>query len=313
MRSSWVHRLAPVALLVCFAFPALGQEAHKVRSGDTLSKLALRYGVSVAAIKKINGRSGTTIYLGEVLRIPTQSEERRLYPTSTIVTYTVRAGDNLTIIARRHKTTVTAIKRRNDLPPGIKGNLIKPGQELSIKTNEVKPLPSTTPSANRVGPPPSKVGPVHPAIEATEEEVMVLARIVKGENLPWTPFEGKVAVAAVVLNRVRSRHYPNSIKGVAHQPLQFSCYNRNLRDRLYWGKVPQWAVDAARKALEGYDPVAGATHYYNPYVVTPRWARKGGRLEFVKRIEHPRRKASTAHVFYAPKGHTGIASRLTGD
>src|SRR5690606_17407742 len=113
----------------------------------------------------------------------------------------------------------------------------------------------------------------------------------KGEALVCS-FEGKVAVAAVVLNRVRDSRWPNTIPGVAHQPLQFSCYNRNFRQQLYYGPVPEECFRAARAALAGQDPTGGATHYYNPYLVQPDWAR---RLTLTRRIGTNR---NDTHVFY---------------
>lgn len=127
---------------------------------------------------------------------------------------------------------------------------------------------------------------------ATAAEVEVLARIVKGEAAQCS-FEGKVAVAAVVLNRVRNSRWPNTIAGVAHQPYQFSCYNANVRNRLYWGPIPQSCWDAARAALDGQDPTYGSTYYFNPFLVKPSWA---STLRFVRRIGST---AVDAHDFYA--------------
>ncbi|MCO5166391.1 MAG: cell wall hydrolase [Planctomycetes bacterium] len=126
---------------------------------------------------------------------------------------------------------------------------------------------------------------------ATAAEIEIMARIIKGEALQCS-FEGKVAVGAVILNRVRDRRWPNTIRGVAHQPYQFSCYNANVRNRLYWGPVPQSCFDAARAALAGQDPSLGATHYFNPYLVRPSWARS---LRFIKRIGTNR---TNTHDFY---------------
>lgn len=129
-------------------------------------------------------------------------------------------------------------------------------------------------------------------MSATAAELEILARIVKGEASQCS-FEGKVAVASVVLNRVRHSRWPSTIQGVAHQPYQFSCYNANVRNRLYWGPVPQSCFDAARAALDGQDPTSGSTYYFNPYLVRPSWART---LRFVRRIGT---NATNTHDFYA--------------
>lgn len=129
----------------------------------------------------------------------------------------------------------------------------------------------------------------------TRYDLEILARIVNGECPHDTPFEGKVAVAAVVLNRVRSNRFPKSIPEVAHQKKQFSCYNPSRRARLYDAPVPPVAWEAARAAVEGQDPSGGCTHFFNPYLVQPGWARE---LEFVKRIGTAPRNT---HAFYRDK------------
>ncbi|MEZ6184970.1 MAG: cell wall hydrolase [Planctomycetota bacterium] len=138
-------------------------------------------------------------------------------------------------------------------------------------------------------PPPASGG----AFNATAAEVEILARICKGEA-GIASYENKVAVAAVVLNRVRSRRHPNTIRGVAHQPYQFSCYNPRYRNRLYYGPIPNDCWRAAREALSGRDPSRGATFYFNPYLVRPSWARG---MTFLVRIGTRR---SDTHDFYKP-------------
>jgi N-acetylmuramoyl-L-alanine amidase len=130
-------------------------------------------------------------------------------------------------------------------------------------------------------------------MSATPAELEILARICKGEA-GIAPYEGKVAVCAVVLNRVRSRRHPDTIRGVAHQPWQFSAYNPNNRARLYWGPIPQACWDAARDALNGWDPSRGATYYFNPYIVLPSWAHS------MTRTVRIGTRPSDTHDFYRP-------------
>lgn len=132
------------------------------------------------------------------------------------------------------------------------------------------------------------------ATSVTQAELEILARICKGEASQCT-FEGKVAVVAVVLNRVKAPGFPGTIAGVAHQPWQFSCYNANVRNRLYWGPIPQSCWDAARAAVAGQDPSRGATYYFNPYLVMPSWARN---MRFLVRIGV--NGAIDTHDFYRP-------------
>lgn len=130
------------------------------------------------------------------------------------------------------------------------------------------------------------------AMQASAQDLEILARIVTGESWVNMPYEGRVAIASVVLNRVVARGYPKTIAGVAFQPYQFSCYNEDVRDRLYWQAVPQVSFRAAREALAGVDPVDGAISYFNPYIVQPTWAKM---MKFVRRVGDT---AFNTHDFY---------------
>ncbi len=94
---------------------------YTVRSGDTLWLLANRYGTTVDAIKRLNGLSSDNLSIGQVLRIPVSQEQQ-------YVTYTVRSGDTLWLLANRYGTTVDAIKRLN----GLSGDNLSIGQVLRI-------------------------------------------------------------------------------------------------------------------------------------------------------------------------------------
>ena len=81
------------------------------------------------------------------------------------------------------------------------------------------------------------------------------------------PYTGQVGVAAVVLNRVESSSFPNTIAGVIYQAGAFSVVNDgqiNLTPN-------QTAYNAARDALNGWDPVYGAIYYFNPNTATSSW------------------------------------------
>jgi spore germination cell wall hydrolase CwlJ-like protein len=151
------------------------------------------------------------------------------------------------------------------------------------------------PNSPHAAPMGNDLGGTSPPFEgAQESDVEILARIVKGEIPESAPIEGHVAVAAVVLNRVRAGNFGKTIAEVAHAPWQFSCYNADQRDRLYWGPIPDYAWKAARAALAGENPVPGCTHYFNPYLVSPSWA---ATMHLYRRIGT---SVSTTHDFYRP-------------
>lgn len=81
------------------------------------------------------------------------------------------------------------------------------------------------------------------------------------------PYVGQVAVAAVVLNRVKSASFPNTIAGVIYQPWAFTAVNDgqiNLSPNAT-------AIKAAKDALNGWDPTNGCLYYYNPSTATSKW------------------------------------------
>jgi N-acetylmuramoyl-L-alanine amidase len=94
----------------------------------------------------------------------------------------------------------------------------------------------------------------------------LLARLISAEAR-GEPYEGQVAVGAVVLNRVEHPSFPNSISGVIYQPGAFSC----LDDGQFNEPVAESAYRAARDAMNGWDPSYGATSHFTPATATSKW------------------------------------------
>ncbi len=103
----------------------------------------------------------------------------------------------------------------------------------------------------------------------TSSDLYLLARVVYGEAR-GEPYTGQVAVAAVVLNRVKSPDFPNTISGVVYQPWAFTCVNDGQINLA----PDQTAINAARDAMNGWDPSYGALFYYNPKTATNQWIRQ---------------------------------------
>jgi len=97
-------------------------------------------------------------------------------------------------------------------------------------------------------------------------DVYLLARLVYGEARGES-YKGKVAVAAVVLNRVESSKFPNSIPKVVYQQGAFSV----VADGQINLSPDQSALSAARDAMNGWDPSGGAMFYYNPNKTSNAW------------------------------------------
>ena len=113
--------------------------------------------------------------------------------------------------------------------------------------------------------------------------VDTLARTIWGEAR-GEGVRGMEAVAAVIMNRVRSGRFPNSIEGVCKQPWQFSTWNTNDPNlpRLMSVTVADQnfrrAMTIADRAARGQlvDPTGGALHYYANWISEPSWARGQG-------------------------------------
>lgn len=99
-------------------------------------------------------------------------------------------------------------------------------------------------------------------------DLQLIARAINGEAR-GEPYEGQVAVGAVILNRVKAPNFPNTISGVIYQPGAFTAVsdgqiNVALEDE-------STVVKAARDALNGWDPTGGAIYYFNPDTATNKW------------------------------------------
>lgn len=94
----------------------------------------------------------------------------------------------------------------------------------------------------------------------------LLARLISAEAR-GEPYEGQVAVGAVVLNRVNHPSFPSSVAEVIYQPGAFSC----LDDGQFDEPVAESAYRAARDAVNGWDPTYGAIYYFNPSTATSKW------------------------------------------
>lgn len=101
-----------------------------------------------------------------------------------------------------------------------------------------------------------------------EANVELLARVINGEAR-GEPYEGQVAVGAVVLNRVDHPSFPNSISGVVYQKGAFTAVDDGQINAQMYASSRR----AARDALNGWDPTNGAIYYYNPKTATNQWIR----------------------------------------
>ena len=99
-------------------------------------------------------------------------------------------------------------------------------------------------------------------------DLQLMARAINGEAR-GEPYEGQVAVGAVILNRVKSSQFPNTIAGVIYQSGAFTA----VAD----GQINQPIAEnstvykAAQDAMNGWDPTGGCIYYFNPNTATNKW------------------------------------------
>jgi N-acetylmuramoyl-L-alanine amidase len=154
----------------------------------------------------------------------------------------VSKGESLWLISQWYKTPMDQIRSYN----GLSGNAIFPGQKLVIPDK-------TSPGSSDL---PSRSGGFG---RYTREEVDLLARLISSEA-EGESYLGKVAVGAVVLNRVRSSIFPNTIAGVIYQPGQFEPVDNGRINN----PPTEESLRAARDVLNGWDPTGGALYFFNP-------------------------------------------------
>ncbi len=100
----------------------------------------------------------------------------------------------------------------------------------------------------------------------SEKDLKMMANAVFGEAR-GEPYEGQVAVAAVIINRVRSAEFPNSPTGVIFQPGAFTA----VADGQIWLSPNEKAIKAVKDAMSGWDPSDGCLYYFNPVTATSKW------------------------------------------
>ncbi|EPD53191.1 spore cortex-lytic enzyme [Paenisporosarcina sp. FSL H8-0542] len=100
----------------------------------------------------------------------------------------------------------------------------------------------------------------------SEQDLQLMANAVYGESR-GEPYEGQVAVAAVILNRVEDPKFPNTVSGVIFQPRAFTA----VADGQIWLTPNARAKEAVLDALNGWDPTENALYYFNPDTATSDW------------------------------------------
>ena len=106
------------------------------------------------------------------------------------------------------------------------------------------------------------------ASSSSNSDIQLMARAINGEAR-GEPYEGQVAVGAVILNRVKSSQFPNTIAGVIYQSGAFTAVSDGqINVPISEGST---VYKAARDAMNGWDPTGGCIYYFNPDTATNKW------------------------------------------
>lgn len=162
-------------------------------------------------------------------------------------TYRIESGDSLFKLSQEFGTQVNQLQKTN----GLQSDLILAGKTIWIPDNEAKPMQNSR----------------------GQNDFYLLARLISGEARGES-YQGQVAVGAVIMNRLNSGDFPNTIAGNVFKKGEFE----SVSDGQIWGTVTPSALKAAKAAISGEDPTGGALYFYNPAKVRSKtnwiWSRQ---------------------------------------
>lgn len=230
---------------------------YTVTKGDTLFSLGRLFNTNVASITSTNKINGTSIYIGQTLTMPGTY-------------HTVLTGETLFSISRKYGIPVDSIRKAN----AQWSDVIIPGQKLLIPNGVTSTTAAavTTTTTTTVT---TSTAATRPAvIPYTAADLDLLARLVRAEAENQT-YRAKVAVAAVVVNRVKSSLFPNTLRDVIYERsngyYQFTPVVNGHINKI----ASQSDINAAREALHGADPTNGALFYFDDSTTSSwLWSRK---------------------------------------
>lgn len=289
--------------LLCHGTIAYGLQIY-VQPGDSLYKIAARYGTTVSNIMQANGLWSGQISPGQALRVnPSNTGTPGTVPSNSSV-YTVRSGDSLFLIAKRYGVSVDALKQANRLS----GNNLTIGYRLVIPKGSAPSNPNTTyrvksgdtvyliakaygisidalRQANSLGsnpivypgqvlkiPAASGSGGNSGKYYLSSSDIDLLARLVSAES-DGESYLGQVAVAATILNRLGDPRYPKTLPGVVYQIDNGRYQYSPVLDGRINNQASAGAYKAVNAALSGWDPSGGANGFYNPAKTESPWVK----------------------------------------
>ncbi len=234
-------------------------EKYSVEPGDTLYIISQSFGIDVWELKELNSLYSDDIWPGQTLYVPQKSPYQQL---------TVSWGDTLYWISQNYGVPIEDLKTVN----GLWENEIYAGMKLLIPSKASSSVQRPADLTSRGSINRGQYIKYGTGVYHTQEERVLLARLIEAEA-EGEPYMGKVAVGAVVVNRVLSDKFPNIVKDVIYHVDEIGAYQFEpvLDGRLFSVAPSSDSYKAADQALGGMDPTGGALFFFNPYKITNTW------------------------------------------
>lgn len=261
-----------LSLVLCQA--NVSAATYKVAANDSLYKISKLFKTTVSTIKKTNNLKSDTIQKGQKLTISAKI-------------YTVKQGDTLNNIAKANKISLSNLRKANNkyndtLKIGQK--LILPGIKATAKTTaaaKTTAVAKTTATSAKVEAVSSKA-----VIKYTQKEKDLLARLITAEAT-GQPYKAMVAIGGVVVNRVQSKEWPDTITAVINDVPGGYYQFTPVKNGYIKKPASDIAIKAAGEALLGADPSKGAMFYFddsstNEWLWSKPQTAKFGNMVFVK-------------------------------
>lgn len=248
-------------VVVLFAGFELKQRLH---TEQTFSKNEIRYGASgTADVYELQGRlKFLGFYKGDVDGDFGYQTLRALkwFQSEFGLNVDGIAGDKTKL--KLWEATKDWKAKSDELPPWVTGSTQGNAPAKNAPSGGGWEAPSDTggaPAAPAGMTPSTRLG-------LSWEDMKLMANAVHGEAR-GEPYIGQVAVAAVILNRVKSPNFPNTVSGVIFQPGAFTA----VADGQIWLQPNETSMRAVQEAVNGSDPTGGCLYYFNPDTATSAW------------------------------------------
>lgn len=292
--------LAITAAFIMMLYPASASYAatYTVAKNDNLTKISKLFKTSVKTLKSDNKLKSDKIYPGQKLELKAK-------------THTVKSGDTMYKLANKYNIALSSLKKANNIYngrirsgqkliiPGVKEDSKNKANNTAGKNTVTKnttakntTAKNTTVKNSTASTTASKASAVSTSatgsklIPYTSAELDLLARLVEAEA-GGEDYKVKVAVAAVVINRVQSKDWASTISGVINEKYGSYYQFTPVQNGMIKKAASDASIKAAREALTGSDPSNGAIYYYdgsstNAWIKSKTVTARLGNLTFAK-------------------------------